>query len=137
MFLPLKNDHFKHAILSVKLEIQIQCFNSNYTLFLVHRVKNEYGPQTKSNYINTYDKLMENQSPTKIKQEPGDCMKIPTGIKERLQNAETFLNIKSEETNLYKRLKAIEDRILYLETLSPEYNHFLVCITAVRLIHFF
>lgn len=90
----------------------------------MHRVKNEYGPQTKGNYTDALGKLMENTSPAKIKADPDA---LPIGIRERLTNAEKCLNIKSEASKtIYERLKLIENRILHLEALSPEYTHFLV-----------
>lgn len=49
------------------------------------------------------------------------------GIIERLENAENYLNLPTSiPKNIYTRLKDIENRILHLETVSPEYNHFLV-----------
>lgn len=93
----------------------------------VHRVKNEFGPQT-VNYTNALDKLMVNASPMKIKQDPDTpSITVPQSINERFVNAEKFLNLSSVETkSIFERLKAIENRILYLEALSPEYGHFLV-----------
>lgn len=87
------------------------------------------------NYTNALDKLMENTSPVKIKPDPDGedvkpvIAKLPNGIEERIGNAESFLNIPTKNVptkNLFERLKRIEDRILYLETLSPEYLHFIV-----------
>lgn len=97
----------------------------------VHRVKNETGPQT-TNYKIALDKLMEHGTPVKIKPDP-DMPTIPlaSGIQERITNAEAHLNMQHSNKPVFERLKAIEERILYLETLSPEYAHFLVRI------HFF
>lgn len=95
----------------------------------VHRVKNEYGPQT-TNYKDALDKLMENVSPVKIKFDPDTTAAVPINMQERITNAESFLNIPSDRSvtkSIFERMKAIEDKILYLETLSPEYSHFLVC----------
>lgn len=95
----------------------------------VHRVKNETGPQT-TNYKIALDKLMENNSPIKIKPDPDAPAKpLSSGIEERISNVEGHLNIIAENFStktVFERLKAIEDKILYLETLSPEYSHFLV-----------
>lgn len=93
----------------------------------VHRVKNEYGPQT-VNYTNALDKLMTNDSPAKIKPDPdAPTVAAPPSIDERLVNAEKFLNLPPADTkSVFDRLKRIENRILYLEALSPEYGHFLV-----------
>lgn len=101
----------------------------------VHRVKNETGPQT-TNYKIALDKLMENNSPIKIKADP-DMPSKPNGIEERISNAEIFLNIPRVNVTIksvFERLKAIEEKIIYLETLSPEYSHFLVCIDILDVI---
>lgn len=93
----------------------------------VHRVKNEFGPQT-LNYTNALDKLMANASPMKIKPDPdAPTITVPQSINERIVNAETYLNMPAAATkSIFERLKGIENRILYLEALSPEYGHFLV-----------
>lgn len=83
------------------------------------RVKNEEGPQT-SNYKTTLNKLMSESSPVKTKTEI-------EGVEERLNNVEHFLNTTSEtRKSIFERLKYVEDRITFLETVSPEYNHFWV-----------
>lgn len=101
----------------------------------IHRVKNETGPQT-TNYKMALDKLMENAPATvKIKADPDggtasdNNKSLSIGIQERLDNIEQFLHIPTNEMttkHLLQRLKQIEDKILYLETMSPEYTHFLV-----------
>lgn len=95
----------------------------------VHRVKNEFGPQT-TNYKTALNKLMENSSPIKIKPDPDmpSTTILSSGIQERIMNAEAHLNVNGNSTtkSVFERLKAIEEKILYLETLSPEYTHFLV-----------
>lgn len=52
--------------------------------------------------------------------------KISTGVQERLNNAEKFLGLAPVSKDVYERIQQIENRIFYLETVSPEYNHFLV-----------
>lgn len=48
-------------------------------------------------------------------------------INERLKSAEQSLGIIcSIPSPVFERLKAIEDKVLYLETVSPEYSHFLI-----------
>ena len=87
-------------------------------LFLVRRVKNEYGPQD-VDYKNALNKLMDH---------PGQTTNHKTfnSINERLENAEQLLEISSSiPPSIFERLKAIENKILYLETVSPEYSHFL------------
>ncbi|KAF5292824.1 hypothetical protein FQA39_LY13869 [Lamprigera yunnana] len=47
------------------------------------------------------------------------------GIEERITNAETQLSIDNPvNKNIYKRLQVIEDRLLHLESISPEYIQF-------------
>ncbi|CAO1411776.1 unnamed protein product [Diamesa serratosioi] len=83
----------------------------------IRRVKNEYGPQD-VDYKNALDKLMDHPGETKNN--------TFNSIDERLENAEQFLQIKSSiSPSIFARLKAIEDTIMYLETVSPEYSHFL------------
>lgn len=57
-----------------------------------------------------------------IKQEPKD---IPSGIEERVKNMEAHLKISpdsiSNKSEIFERLKALEKRILFLESISPEY----------------
>lgn len=87
-------------------------------LILVRRVKNEYGPQD-VDYKNALNKLMDH---------PGETKNHNTfnSINERLKNAEQSLEISSSiPPPIFERLKAIENKILYLETVSPEYFHFL------------
>lgn len=106
----------------------------------VHRVKNETGPQT-TNYKIALDKLMESNASIKIKADPDAPTKpLSSGIEERISNVEGHLNIATGSLStktVFERLKAIEDRILYLETLSPEYSHFLVRIFLWNFLTFF
>ena len=46
---------------------------------------------------------------------------LPFGLEERFINLEEHLSLKPIQRELYIRLKDIEDRVLYLEGLSPEY----------------
>lgn len=55
-----------------------------------------------------------------------DETQISTGVQERLDNAEKFLGLTPVSKDVYERIQQIENRIFYLETVSPEYNHFLV-----------
>lgn len=50
---------------------------------------------------------------------------LPRGLQERLETIEEYLNI-TRTGNLYRRIKAIENRLLHLESISPEYKHFVV-----------
>lgn len=78
----------------------------------VSRVVNMYGPQT--NVLN-----VGNQSPLKpINQETSTL----EGIEERLSNMEDHLSLPGmKKEDVYRRLKCLEERILFLESLSPEY----------------
>ncbi|GAB0087505.1 Molybdopterin synthase catalytic subunit [Sergentomyia squamirostris] len=94
----------------------------------VRHVKNEYGPQTlRENYTNVLNKLQE-QSPEyslNRKKVKFDHDFRNFGISERLKSMEGHLKIPSSSEDIFQRIKTLEDRILYLESVSPEYIHFL------------
>lgn len=49
------------------------------------------------------------------------------GVHERIANLETQLSLDTAvPKNIYKRLKLLEDRLLHLESISPEYIQFWV-----------
>ncbi|KAG5890833.1 hypothetical protein JTB14_016211 [Gonioctena quinquepunctata] len=49
----------------------------------------------------------------------------PNGIEERLQNAESQLSLTTPvPKSIYQRIKIIEDRLIHLESISPEYIQF-------------
>lgn len=81
-------------------------------LFLVCRVVNNVGPQLQEQVDERAD-----ESPN-INGFPNAC---PVGAQERLVNAESFLGVQKTSDDVFARLKAIEDRILFLESVSPEY----------------
>lgn len=144
-FIGRKREEINHSnvqdFITDKPDDDMRCARVNSTVYRikgskghlkVHRVKNETGPQT-TNYKTALDKLMENSPPVKIKPDPDMPTKaLSTGIQERIMNAEAHLNLNESPTtkSVFERLKAIEDKILYLETLSPEYLHFLVSLNA-------
>ncbi|KAJ8356227.1 hypothetical protein SKAU_G00190210 [Synaphobranchus kaupii] len=79
----------------------------------VTRVMNRYGPQT---WVGGHRDL------SGLKQSIAPCGN--PAIEERLQNIEAHLNLTANRPvpqNIYQRLKCMEDRILELEGLSPEY----------------
>ncbi|XP_023232724.1 MAP3K12-binding inhibitory protein 1-like isoform X1 [Centruroides sculpturatus] len=83
----------------------------------VSRVINQWGPQT-------YFSSCKNSLP-EIKTEQ-KTETLPQGIEERLKNMESHLKLKSGNSvpqDIYTRLKVLEDRILYLEGISPGYLH--------------
>ena len=47
--------------------------------------------------------------------------KLPLGLEERVINLEEHICVKPVQREFYLRLKDIEDRVLYLEGISPEY----------------
>lgn len=56
------------------------------------------------------------------------------GIEERLHNLENVLKIGPEmpvPKDVYARLKAVEDRVLHLEGISPEYFRNIVSIVLI------
>lgn len=85
--------------------------DSNYH-YLVHRVANIIGPQTHSS-VSCYNESLQEYS----------CKRsmCPSGAEERLCNVESYLDINQHSNNVFARLKVIEDKILYLESVSPEY----------------
>ncbi|PNF34914.1 Molybdopterin synthase catalytic subunit [Cryptotermes secundus] len=102
----------------------------------VRRVLNPWGPQTRGidpgsmgctnpqDPVKTLFKMNVNEkSPNKPDISVG--MAGPVGIEERLSNAECHLKLHGPvPKDIYSRLKQIEDRILHLEGLSPEYFQF-------------
>lgn len=80
----------------------------------VTRVVNLQGPQTQ---------VSQSESVPTIKKEPVEDPGLSGGIEERLQNIETHLKLdrREQRTDLFSRVKKMEERILYLESLSPEY----------------
>lgn len=55
------------------------------------------------------------------------------GIEERINNLEKTLRIPSAEMpTIFNRIKNIEDRVLHLETTSPEYRHFIVNMICLK-----
>ncbi|XP_067847579.1 MAP3K12-binding inhibitory protein 1 [Heptranchias perlo] len=80
----------------------------------VSRVVNTYGPQTRPEGVG--ESL---QKPDTMTQSCGN-----PAIEERLQNMETHLKLPTGgpvPIDIYRRIKRLEDRILHLEGLSPEY----------------
>ncbi|XP_049878199.1 molybdopterin synthase catalytic subunit [Pectinophora gossypiella] len=74
----------------------------------IRKVHNEWGPQT----------VQAEQKP--VKQECG----LPAAIAERVLAIEHYLNLGPVSPDIYKRLKAMEERIASLQAISPEYAHF-------------
>ncbi|XP_047033471.1 molybdopterin synthase catalytic subunit-like isoform X1 [Helicoverpa zea] len=76
----------------------------------VRKVHNEWGPQT----VAAADMFPELP----------DSTGLPSSIAERVMAIEKFLNIGPVSKDVYKRLKVMEDKIAYLQAVSPEYAQF-------------
>lgn len=109
----------------------------------VRRVLNTWGPQTRGidpgsmgctnpqDPVSTLFKQDVNDESSKcledVKPDVKDGMTGPVGLEERLNNAECHLKMHGPmPRDIYSRLKQIENRILHLEGLSPEYFQFWV-----------
>ncbi|XP_036328714.1 molybdopterin synthase catalytic subunit-like [Rhagoletis pomonella] len=97
----------------------------------VFRVKNTTGPQTRPNYLRALDKLMTYDPSMKLNLTEGEKIgvhtKLPTSAHNRLEAIEQHLfRSSNHDLPISRRLKEIEDRILRLESISPEYWHFIV-----------
>ncbi|XP_059226202.1 molybdopterin synthase catalytic subunit-like [Stomoxys calcitrans] len=96
----------------------------------IRKTDNKMGPQMQHDYLYALDNLMESSAIPQIKQENLHDWQCATDTKqillERARNIEEHLNIRDcGKKNIYQRLKLIEDRLLYLESISPEYRHVL------------
>lgn len=84
----------------------------------VSRVVNQWGPMTK------LMRPTHNPHEPTTSKEKEPASRIPEGIEERLRNMESHLKLKSGcsvPQDVYERIKQLEDRILYLEGISPDY----------------
>ncbi|XP_048455667.1 MAP3K12-binding inhibitory protein 1 isoform X3 [Rhincodon typus] len=80
----------------------------------VSRVVNTYGPQTRTEGVEA--SLQKRETVTQNCGNPA--------VEERLQNMEIHLKLPTDgpvPIDIYQRIKRLEDRILHLEGLSPEY----------------
>ncbi|XP_028168702.1 molybdopterin synthase catalytic subunit [Ostrinia furnacalis] len=75
----------------------------------IRKVNNEWGPQTVTRREFSQDLPSAG---------------LPPSIAERVLAVEDYLNIKSVSRDVFKRLKDIEDKIAYLQSVSPEYAQF-------------
>ncbi|KAK7469622.1 hypothetical protein BaRGS_00036351 [Batillaria attramentaria] len=80
----------------------------------VTRVFNTHGPQTRlaaAPHIDT--QLQSNRRPT---------VSLEESVEERLRNVEEHLSVgKDSKMDMFSRLKVLEERVLFLEGVSPEY----------------
>ncbi|CAL1541838.1 unnamed protein product [Lymnaea stagnalis] len=77
------------------------------------KVENTYGPQTRlsANEDSTFKKYLR---------VPLDVQRAEA-VEERLANMEAHLNTKSGTNDIFARIKSLEQRISFLEGVSPEY----------------
>ncbi|XP_075167937.1 molybdopterin synthase catalytic subunit-like [Haematobia irritans] len=91
----------------------------------IRKTDNKLGPQVQHDYLYALDNLMETPRANKIKKETQDLdctTDMRNMLLERARNIEEHLNIQNnDKKSIYQRIKHIEDRLLYLESISPEY----------------
>ena len=88
------------------------------------QVINEWGPQTIANRVD-HGSLLKNAKRIKREANFGSPSKSQDGVSERISDLEKKTCLldsnKPVPKDVYQRLKALEDRIGYLESISPEY----------------
>jgi len=90
----------------------------------VRRVNNRCGPQQmelRPNYELELNKLMGSRDG---QSDPSKEMRksLPNS---RLQAIESYMGLSTDnEENIFTRIKKVENRMLQLESISPEYRHF-------------
>lgn len=93
----------------------IQCQIRN---ILVHRVYNQWSHQN-----------IKSEVPVKRENESSN---YPPALDERLTSTEKILGInRPVPRDVYDRIKKIEERLLFLESISPEYRDLWVCCIQV------
>ena len=105
-----RKDSKSHLKGIISFLICSRMFTDNQMIFLVSRCVNMWGPQTHS----------EVPAPSSANAQ----FSLTPAIQERLQNMEKHLGLTKEvpvPQDVYGRLRSLEDRILQLESLSPEY----------------
>ncbi|XP_071447324.1 molybdopterin synthase catalytic subunit-like isoform X1 [Hetaerina americana] len=93
----------------------------------VRKALNKWGPQTVG--LDPGSKDVHKSEAMPIEEQGNDCrteniVASYPGIEGRLVNAERYLGLPNKPVpkDVYARLKQIEDKILYLESVSPEYS---------------
>lgn len=93
----------------------------------ISRVVNSWGPQTQTQVVDYCSQPEMIQNISELNQIPPrryDSTTHPSSIEERLCNMETHLKLKSGQSvskDVYERLRNLENRILFLEGMSPDY----------------
>lgn len=79
----------------------------------IHKVVNEWGPQISKSSTNIDECISKHTSD------------LPISVNERITNCEKHVGVdRPLSSDIYARLKHIEDRILELDSISPEYSNF-------------
>jgi len=91
----------------------------------VSRVHNAHGPQTRPFTTGTGSPRKQHHAQTRhnrVGVEGTDA--VSSAVDERLSNMETHLHINRKNRDVFRRIQHLEERLLYLEGLSPEYFNF-------------
>ncbi|CAB3248739.1 unnamed protein product [Arctia plantaginis] len=113
-FIPSKADtEVEETETCARVRTQFVRRNDSKGHLKVRKVHNEWGPQTvtSSAFHQDSDKAV-------------DSYGLPSSIAERVVAIEKYLNIGPVPKDIYKRLKDMEDKIAYLQAVSPEYAQF-------------
>jgi len=87
----------------------------------VTRVHNLYGPQTLPCHNKGTGPVQPRTLATQLRDRK-PLFNIPDGVEERLRNIETHVGRKQGmPKDVFERLRILENRVLFLESLSPEY----------------
>ncbi|GAB1605467.1 MAP3K12-binding inhibitory protein 1-like [Argonauta hians] len=95
----------------------------------VSRVENVNGPQLHipscKPSLSLFTRIKKEESEEEVKQEEPTAV-LPLGLEERISNVATHLKIPydSKKSEVFDMLKQLEKRVLFLESLSPEYFMF-------------
>ncbi|XP_067634776.1 molybdopterin synthase catalytic subunit [Eurosta solidaginis] len=128
---PINNDVSADSCARVNSALIRQ--ESNTSHLKIGRVTNLDGPQTtRPNYLGALDNLMGSDggapsahTKTAVKEEKNSI--DDTVLKKRIETVEQHLfHSSNDHLPVHMRLKAIEDRLLRLESISPEYYHFML-----------
>ncbi|XP_070577212.1 MAP3K12-binding inhibitory protein 1-like [Ptychodera flava] len=90
----------------------------------VSKVVNPYGPQTRQPVSLSADR--SRPGPSASASSSAQTGQVPAAVDERINNMEKHLKLgmgQAVPKDVYSRIKRLEDRVLQLEGLSPEYFH--------------
>ncbi|XP_047512367.1 molybdopterin synthase catalytic subunit [Pieris napi] len=107
-FIPRRENETEDMETCARVRTQFVKRNDSKGHLKVCRVENEWGPQT----------VTEPQTVQKVDST------LPHSIAERVTAIESYLNTTPVSPDIYKRLKEMEDKIAYLQSISPEYAQF-------------